>query len=39
MIIKSIEIEKFRAFENVSFELGKRLTAISERNATKKQLY
>lgn len=36
MIIKSIEIEKFRAFENVSFELGKKLTAISGRNATQK---
>lgn len=36
MIIKSIEIEKFRAFEKVSFELGKRLTAISGRNATQK---
>ncbi len=36
MLIKKIEIEKFRAFENVSFELGKRLTAISGRNATLK---
>lgn len=36
MIIKSIEIEKFRAFENVSFALGKRITAISGRNATQK---
>lgn len=36
MIIKSIEIERFRAFENVSFALGKRLTAISGRNATQK---
>ena len=36
MIIKSIEIEKFRAFEDVSFTLGKRITAISGRNATQK---
>ena len=36
MVIKSIEIEKFRAFENVSFYLGKRITAISGRNATQK---
>lgn len=36
MIIKSIEIEKFRAFKNVSFALGKRITAISGRNATQK---
>lgn len=36
MIIKSIEIERFRAFENVSFALGRRLTAIAGRNATQK---
>lgn len=36
MIIKSIEIEKFRAFENISFSLGKRVTAIAGRNATQK---
>lgn len=36
MIIKSVEIEKFRALENVSFCLGKYLTAISGRNATQK---
>lgn len=36
MIIKKIEIEKFRAFENASFALGKRITAISGRNATQK---
>ena len=36
MIIKSIEIEKFRAFEQASFSLGKRITAISGRNATQK---
>lgn len=39
MIIKSIEIEQFRAFENVSFALGKRITAISGRNATQKQQF
>lgn len=36
MIIKKIEIEQFRSFENVSFELGKYITAISGRNATQK---
>lgn len=36
MIIKEIQIEQFRAFENVSFGLGKYLTAISGRNATQK---
>lgn len=36
MIIKSIEIEKFRAFEHASFCLGRRLTVISGRNATQK---
>lgn len=36
MIIKSVEIEKFRAFENASFSLGRRITAISGRNATQK---
>lgn len=36
MIIKHISIEKFRSFENVEFDLGKRLTAISGRNATQK---
>lgn len=36
MIIKKVEIEKFRAFENVSFLLGKRITAIAGRNATQK---
>lgn len=38
MIIRSIEIEKFRAFQQVSFTLGKRITAISGRNATQKPL-
>ena len=36
MIIKSVEIEKFRAFHQASFSLGKRITAISGRNATQK---
>lgn len=36
MIIKSIDIEKFRAIENASITLGKRITAISGRNATQK---
>lgn len=36
MIIKSVEIEKFRSFQNVSFNLGKRITAIAGRNATQK---
>lgn len=36
MIIKNIEIEKFRSFEHASFALGKRITAISGRNATQK---
>ena len=36
MIIKEIEIEQFRAFKNVSFSLGKYITAISGRNATQK---
>lgn len=36
MIIEEIEIKKFRAFEDVKFELGKCITAISGRNATQK---
>lgn len=36
MIIKELDIESFRAFENVSFCLGKCITAISGRNATQK---
>ena len=36
MIIRTVEIEKFRAFENATFALGKRITAISGRNATQK---
>jgi predicted ATPase len=36
MIIKEIHIEKFRAFADVSFKLGKQITAIAGRNATQK---
>ena len=36
MIIKSIEVEKFRSISDVKFELGKKLTAIAGRNATQK---
>ena len=36
MIIKKVEIAKFRAFNNVEFYLGRRITAISGRNATQK---
>lgn len=36
MIIKSIEVEKFRSISAVTFELGKKLTAIAGRNATQK---
>ena len=36
MIIRTIQIEKFRAFEQAAFDLGKRITAISGRNATQK---
>ena len=36
MIIKKVKIEKFRAFDNVEFCLGRHITAISGRNATQK---
>lgn len=36
MIIKNIEVEKFRSINSISFDLGKRLTAIAGRNATQK---
>ena len=36
MIIKSIEVKKFRAIENLNLRLGKNLTAIAGRNATMK---
>lgn len=36
MIIKSVHIDKFRALENVDFELGSKLTAIVGHNGTMK---
>ncbi len=36
MIIKSVHIEKFRGFEDVEFELGKKVTAIAGQNGTQK---
>ena len=36
MVIKSIEIEKFRAIENLNLKIGQKLTAIAGRNATMK---
>lgn len=36
MIIKNIEVEKFRSISRISFDLGKKLTAIAGRNATQK---
>lgn len=36
MIIKGIEIEKFRAMENISLKIGRNLTAIVGRNASMK---
>lgn len=36
MIIESIEIERFRAIENLTLRIGKNLTAIAGRNATLK---
>ena len=36
MIIKSIEVEKFRAIRNLSLDIGKNITAIAGRNATLK---
>lgn len=36
MIIKKVEIEKFRALKNVEFELGNNLTAIAGKNGTLK---
>lgn len=36
MIIEKIEIEKFRAIENLSLDIGKNVTAIAGRNATLK---
>lgn len=36
MIIESIEVDKFRAIENLSLDIGKNITAIAGRNATLK---
>lgn len=36
MIIESIEVEKFRAIENLSLDIGKNITVIAGRNATLK---
>lgn len=36
LIIKSVEVECFRALKNVSFDLGNNITAIAGRNATMK---
>lgn len=36
MIIESIEVEKFRAIENLLLNIGKNITAIAGRNATLK---
>ncbi|QES87623.1 AAA family ATPase [Rhizosphaericola mali] len=36
MIIKSVEIEKFRGFQNVHFDLGKNITIIAGQNGTQK---
>lgn len=36
MIIKSVHIDKFRALENVDFELGSKITAIVGHNGTMK---
>lgn len=36
MIIKSVHIDKFRAIENVDFDLGSKLTAIVGHNGTMK---
>jgi len=36
MIIKKVEIEKFRALKGIEFELGNNLTAIAGKNGTLK---
>lgn len=36
MVIKEIEVVRFRAFENVSLELGKNITLIAGQNGTQK---
>lgn len=34
MIVKAINVEKFRAMENLNLSVGKQLTAIVGRNAS-----
>ena len=36
MIVKSVEINKFRSFDNQSFKMGKYITALAGKNATQK---
>ena len=36
MIIQSVSIEKFRAFEDIELDLGKKVTAIAGQNGTQK---
>lgn len=36
MIIKGVDIKKFRGFNNLSFELGKNITVIAGQNGTQK---
>jgi predicted ATP-dependent endonuclease of OLD family len=36
MIISKVEIEKFRGFENIEFDLGSQLTIIAGQNGTQK---
>ena len=36
MIIKTVHIEKFRAFEDITIELGERVTSIVGQNGTLK---
>ena len=36
MLIKKINIEKFRGFNNIEFELGENITVIAGQNGTQK---
>ncbi len=36
MIIKSVHVDKFRGFQDISFKLGKQLTLIAGQNGTQK---
>lgn len=36
MLIKKIQIEKFRGFKNVEFDLGENITIIAGQNGTQK---